>query len=1023
MEKNVGGPEQAFCDDTGDVVDRPTTCVMLQTAQPGGGVPSRNRICDNLKMRFGWLLILGPILSDPSSLPAGGLTSMLGSPGGNDASKESPSLVANPPHVVLGALAEAASVGRRTPNQDSVDRSVPQTLASAVTWLERRSWQMIRDCRRTMKSGIAAFPPQVGGGYEAFWLRDYAYMLEGNSAAFTDQELKDSYRFFLKGQRADGAMVDCIRFDGTPCYMPGYGTLGRNPVADGPQFMVDVAWHTFRKTRDANLIADTMDALIKGMKALPRNPATGLVYIKPGSEHDRCPYGFTDAIRKQGDELFCSLLFVQAGRQLSELLEVVNRPADAAYWRGQAQQVTRTIRQVFWDDSSGLFHAATVVCNQPDIWGSAFAVYLGVAAPEQAQRIAGYFAEHYGQIVKRGQLRHLPGGMFWEQTIGVKPGTYQNGAYWATPIGWFVYAIDLAAPALANQTIVDLVRDFITTGDENECVNDGYSNVSRYVASVALPLAGILAMEQRRADQARAVVLRPEAFRHYVQNFNQLDRETVVDHIPNSAAWDWMTRNVPMFECSDKDLEEIYYFRWWTYRKHIKPTPAGFIITEFLPEVPWSGKYNSINCAAGHHFYEGRWLHDPQYLNDYARFWFHDGGEPRKYSFWAADSLYARSLVLGDFRLPKELLPELMANYKAWEQDHLDPDTGLFWQEDGNDGMEVSVGGSGCRATINSYQYGDALAISRIGELNGQPELARAWRDKAAALRDLVQKKLWDPQARFFKVLPRGKNSLVNVRELHGYTPWYFNLPGPDKSVAWSQLMDPEGFYAPFGPTTAEQRNPGFAVAYSGHECQWNGPSWPYATSVTLTAFANLLNNYKQHVVGKSDYWKIFQCYLRSHRFRQIPPPQQAGVEPVDRVEDPRPWIDENLNPYTGDWIARTLLKERHQPPDARGKDYNHSTFCDLVITGLVGLRPRADETLEVNPLIPEGTWDYFCLDQVLYHGRVITVLYDKTGRRYGRGTGLMVLVDGKQVAHSKLLQRVTAHLPPQDRARDSRSP
>ena len=89
------------------------------------------------------------------------------------------------------------------------------------------------------------------------------------------------------------------------------------------------------------------------------------------------------------------------------------------------------------------------------------------------------------------------------------------------------------------------------------------------------------------------------------------------------------------------------------------------------------------------------------------------------------------------------------------------------------------------------------------------------------------------------------------MRELHGYTPWYFNLPGPEKSVAWKQLMDPKGFHAPFGPTTAEQRNPGFAVAYSGHECQWNGPSWPYATAVTLTALANLLNNYSQDAVGK----------------------------------------------------------------------------------------------------------------------------------------------------------------------------
>ena len=890
-------------------------------------------------------------------------------------------------------------------------KSPPETLQSATAWLEERSSQMIRDCRRTTSNGIAAFPPQVGGGYEAFWLRDYAYMLEGNPRAFSDQEVRDAYRFFLAGQRADGAMVDCIKFDGTPCYMPGYGTLGRNPVADGSQFIVDVAWLTFLKTGDTNLVTETLDALIKGMNAVPRDPATGLVYIKPGREHDRCPYGFTDAVRKQGNELFCSLLFVQACRQLGDLLEASNRKDDAPHWRFEAQQVTDNIRRVFWDANMGLFRAATVVCNQPDIWGSAFAVYLDVATPDQALAISRYFKEHYREIIKRGQLRHLPAGMFWQETIGVKPGTYQNGAFWATPVGWFVYALDLTAPKLGDQTVVDMVRDFITSGDENECVNDGYANVSHYVASVALPLAGIRAMEQRRADRTHSTLLPSENLRHYVERFNEHDRETVTNYIPNAAAADWMARNIPLFECSDHDLEEIYYFRWWTYRKHIRQTPDGFIITEFLPKVPWSGKYNSINCPAGHHFYEGRWLHDPRYLDDYARFWFLKGGEPRKYSFWAADSLCSRSLVTGDFSLVNELLPDLIANYKAWETDHLDA-TGLFWQEDGNDGMEVSIGGSGRRATINSYQYGDALAISRISELVGQPEVARIWAEKAAALKRLIEQKLWDPNAQFFKVLPRGKSSLVDVRELHGFTPWYFSLPGVEKSVAWKQLMDPKGFYSQFGPTTAEQRHPGFAVAYEGHECQWNGPSWPFATAVTLTAFANLLNNYSQEVVTKADYWKIFQCYVRSHRFRQIPlEPQPAGAYHLDRVETHQPWIDENLNPYNGDWIARTLLKERRQPPDERGKDYNHSTFCDLVITGLVGLRPRPDETLEVNPLIPRGTWDYFCLDRVSYHGRTITILYDRTGSRYGKGTGLIILVDGKEIARSQALQRLTAKL------------
>jgi hypothetical protein len=328
--------------------------------------------------------------------------------------------------------------------------------------------------------------------------------------------------------------------------------------------------------------------------------------------------------------------------------------------------------------------------------------------------------------------------------------------------------------------------------------------------------------------------------------------------------------------------------------------------------------------------------------------------------------------------------------------------------------MEVSIAGrghrgQGKRATINAYMYGDALAIAAIADRAGSSEIARRYREKAGRIQRLVLEKLWDEDAGFFKVLPRGEPAeLADVRELHGYTPWYFNLPelGKGYEIAWKQLMDPKGFYAPFGPTTAEQRHPGFTVSYRGHECQWNGPSWPFATAVTLTALANVLNDYPQQFISRADYFETLKIYTKSHRLKR-----EDGVVV--------PWIDENLHPHTGDWIARTRLKSwRNGTWDPgkggreRGKDYNHSTYCDLIITGLVGLRPRADDLVEVNPLLPADIWDYFCLDGVPYHGRMLTILYDKTGKRYGKGSGLRILADGREIGATEALVRLNVALP-----------
>jgi len=181
----------------------------------------------------------------------------------------------------------------------------------------------------------------------------------------------------------------------------------------------------------------------------------------------------------------------------------------------------------------------------------------------------------------------------------------------------------------------------------------------------------------------------------------------------------------------------------------------------------------------------------------------------------------ANKWSVADPTLAMASLPYLVDNYFGWEKEKLDSN-GLFWQTDNNDGMEVSIGGKGStnnagyRATINSYMYGDAVAITEIARLSGNPEIVENFSAKARTIKENLQTKLWDEQAGFFKVLSRDPgSSLCTARELHGYTPWMYNLPDSKYSKAWKFLMDPKYFYAPYGPTTAEQGHPGFET------CRW----------------------------------------------------------------------------------------------------------------------------------------------------------------------------------------------------------
>ena len=502
-------------------------------------------------------------------------------------------------------------------------------------------------------------------------------------------------------------------------------------------------------------------------------------------------------------------------------------------------------------------------------------------------------------------------------------------------------------------------------------------------------------------------ILAPAFFRHYVDDFNRTFKEEVVNYIPDARAFDWMQANIPPFTCPDASIEQLYYYRWWTYRKHIKETPAGFLVTEFLKPVKHASEYNALSCALGHHIAEGRWLRDPRFLDGDIHFWLRtgkDGGireNLHQFSGWVAAALYERFRVDARRDFVVSYLDALTADYAAWERERLTT-SGLFWQRDVSDGMESSISGGrrvkNIRPSINSYMYGNADAIARIAALGGRDDVARDYRARAARLKSLVQERLWNRDAAFFETrLESGE--FAPVRENIGFTPWLFDLPDRRSGyeAAWKQLMDPQGFYAPYGPTTAERRHPEFQIPYSGDDCQWNGPSWPFATTITLQALANVLNDYAQTAVTRDDWFRTFQVYTRSQHLK---------------LADGRtvPFVDEDLNPLTGEWLARAL-KMRKSGFYGRGDHYNHSAYADLVVTGLAGLRPRADSTVTVAPLLPAGTWDWFCLDRVPYHGRMLSILWDRTGSKFHRGKGLAVFAGNREIARSPDLKPLTGTL------------
>ena len=466
-------------------------------------------------------------------------------------------------------------------------------------------------------------------------------------------------------------------------------------------------------------------------------------------------------------------------------------------------------------------------------------------------------------------------------------------------------------------------------------------------------------------------------------------------YFQNDASW--YLDNIPFFECSDQQIEQVYYYRWKMYKAHIRRVGDNkYVITEFINHVAWDREpYCTINAASMHHIYEGRWLKDNRYIDGYIDYLYQDGGNDRRYSESIADASYGRYLVNADASFLTKQLDSMKRMYNEWS-DHFDSSKQLYFIPAMPDATEYTIAsidasggkdgfddGEAFRPTINSYMYGNAMAIARIAKLKGDAEDSQKYFRKAIALKANVEKDLWNDSLHHFTDRFKVDNQYVHYwnfirgRELAGMIPWYFDLPSDSKkfNAAWLHLTDTSQLLGAFGFRTNEPSYQYYFkqfVFYKGQRgSQWNGPSWPYQTSQSLTAMANFINDYNQGVVTASDYIKSLRLFARQHFL------------PNGKLD-----LVENYDPNLGGPIVYYYWSNH----------YNHSSFNNLVITGLCGIRPTEGDTLTINP-ISDNSIKYFCLDGISYHGHKLTVLYDVNGTRYNYGKGITVFVDDKRAS------------------------
>lgn len=443
---------------------------------------------------------------------------------------------------VVGGLTAAERAAAQSLNPiDQPSMAFLKELALATIESARVRPNQSRGGMGPNRTGITLITP--GGNYPALWTRDFAMSLD--CGLIPASEIRPQLRLIARLQNGDQerrlssgaiippfAIVDHVNLAGGAVFYPGTYSAGDDqgappwgplPPIDDHFYFIHIAYALWCDTGDAKFLDEViggrplLDRLIGAFHSPAFDPKTGAVVTNRNRR--AVGFGFQDSVQLVGAMSFVTLLRYRAAKQLAELCKAGGKERAAAEYAQTAQKIAANLVPVFSDPDQrdGWLLAATEVGKQPDVWATLFALHLGVLPSEAADRarktVAAAVRAPGNAIEYQSAVRHVPSDRYfrpnqcWEAGGG-PVNTYQSGAFWHTPTGWLIEALQASDPALARQ-ICDRYIRHLREGDFRkgpgrgapwECFGLDMAGAQNpiYMTSVTLPLAILQGMSAKR---------------------------------------------------------------------------------------------------------------------------------------------------------------------------------------------------------------------------------------------------------------------------------------------------------------------------------------------------------------------------------------------------------------------------------------------------------------------------------------------------------------------------------------------
>lgn len=436
----------------------------------------------------------------------------------------------------------------------------------------------------------------------------------------------------------------------------------------------------------------------------------------------------------------------------------------------------------------------------------------------------------------------------------------------------------------------------------------------------------------------------------------------------------WFDRNCPTFDCPDDGLNRLWWYRWFVARRNLLRIGKRNVF-----QVAQEGRAGRLSVEhAADTLAEIRWLRDPALTHEQIRAYLSNHDDNGVYQDeWAGQcpenapaARYPEGVPLAIWQAlcvhpDADLLNETAASASsalASLRQRRDSDNNFLLSRSETDSME---------GVTETALFAASLGVAGLAlKASGNAVDAQWHLGLAEKFREHLVAAMWDEWDRFF----HDRNPLSGEPDptlrASALLPFALNLVplAGQYHVALEAVVDETRLGARY-PVRMESAGQ---------------VTLPAVNRKVAEALAQVLRSQPPGIVSRQTLLE----FVLSHS---------------------------HLMCEQGDW-HHPLAREAYNSDTGQGWgaiDCFTGSLNDLIIHLLVGLVPREDEVLEIDPLVTG--WSYFRADGLRYHGHDLSIIWEsrlEDDRYAGVTPGLTVLVDGSVAAQSPQLERLTVSLP-----------